>query len=146
MQYIFQKEGTTEFIKRIKNLNTDTPALWGKMNVAQMLAHCSYAYEDTAPMPNFFTRLLIRFSVKNTVVGNKPYKRNMPTSSAFIINSEREFEMEKKKLTSHLEKLQELGTPHFKNRKHPVFGKLTLEQWHNSFAKHLDHHLGQFGV
>ena len=90
MKYIFEKGGVKEFIDRIKKLNAGTPALWGKMNAAQMLAHCSYAYEDNAPMPNFFTRILIKFLVKGTVVGNKPYKKNMPTSSAFIITEERD--------------------------------------------------------
>ncbi len=29
---------------------------------------------------------------------------------------------------------------------HPLFGKLTPEQWGKSIYKHLDHHLQQFDV
>jgi hypothetical protein len=32
------------------------------------------------------------------------------------------------------------------NEKHPVFGKLTKEQWSKATWKHIDHHLKQFGV
>ena len=146
MAFIFEKGGASEYINRIKKLNANSPALWGKMNVAQMLAHCSPAFENNAPMPNLFTRFIIRFLVKSTVAGKKPYKKNMRTSKSFMITNKRDFEKEKNRLIGHLEKLETLGTAHFKNRKHPVFGKLSLEEWHNVFAKHLDHHLRQFGV
>jgi hypothetical protein len=29
---------------------------------------------------------------------------------------------------------------------HPMFGKMTADQWGRSMWKHLDHHLRQFGV
>jgi Protein of unknown function (DUF1569) len=33
-----------------------------------------------------------------------------------------------------------------RNEIHPVFGKMTKEQWSKATWKHLDHHLQQFGV
>jgi hypothetical protein len=32
------------------------------------------------------------------------------------------------------------------NDKHPIFGKLTKEQWSKATWKHFDHHLKQFGA
>jgi Protein of unknown function (DUF1569) len=29
---------------------------------------------------------------------------------------------------------------------HPIFGKMTKEEWSKGTWKHLDHHLQQFGV
>lgn len=44
MKNIFQTEVTQEIISRINNLLPNTPALWGKMSVSQMLAHCNVTY------------------------------------------------------------------------------------------------------
>ena len=56
MKNIFQSAITGEVISRINNLTSSTPQLWGKMNVAQMLAHCNVSYElvyeNTHPWPN----------------------------------------------------------------------------------------------
>lgn len=54
MQNILSKPIAQEFIDRINNLTSMTIPEWGKMNVAQMLAHCSVAYEmvyDEAKFP-----------------------------------------------------------------------------------------------
>ena len=42
---IFSKEVADEIISRINTLTPNSPAVWGKMNVAQMLAHCNVTYE-----------------------------------------------------------------------------------------------------
>jgi len=40
MQSIFNATDNAEFIERINKLTPSSPALWGKMNVSQMLVHC----------------------------------------------------------------------------------------------------------
>ena len=41
MNSIFEQYHANEMIARIKQLPRDSQPRWGKMNVAQMLAHCS---------------------------------------------------------------------------------------------------------
>lgn len=45
MKNIFEQAVTDEVIARIDNLTSKTQPVWGKMNVAQMLAHCSVTYD-----------------------------------------------------------------------------------------------------
>ena len=40
MSSIFNKTDNDLLLSRIKNLSTETKAVWGKMNAAQMLSHC----------------------------------------------------------------------------------------------------------
>jgi hypothetical protein len=40
MKRLFSAKENQEIIDRINELTPDTPALWGKMNVSQMLTHC----------------------------------------------------------------------------------------------------------
>ncbi len=150
MKSIFNTNDVAETITRIKNLTPKTQAQWGKMNVAQMLAHCCVAYEmaytNKYPKPGAFKKFMLKLFVKNAVVGPKPYPKNGRTAPEFIIADERNFETEKANLIEYLTKTQELGADHFHNRESHSFGPLTKDEWNVLFYKHLDHHLTQFGV
>ncbi|MFC3559623.1 DUF1569 domain-containing protein [Pedobacter jamesrossensis] len=150
MKNIFQPAVTSEVISRINKLTPSTNQLWGKMNVSQMLAHCNVSYEmvydDIHPKPNAFMKLILKAFIKNVVVGEKPYKKSSQTAPAFLITDEKEFEKEKARLIAYINETQELGETHFDGKESLSFGKLTKTEWNNMFYKHLDHHLGQFGV
>jgi hypothetical protein len=151
MKNIFDKAVTEEVIDRINKLTPATPAKWGKMNVAQMLAHSNVTYEmiyepEKHPKPKGFKRFILKLIVKPLVVSDKVYKENNPTAPAFIIASEREFEFEKTRLIDYLNRTQELGGAHFDGKESNSFGTLKTNEWNAMFYKHLDHHLRQFGV
>lgn len=145
---LFDPKESQETIDRINTLRPDSQALWGKMNVAQMLAHCSVAYElvydNKHPKPKGIKKLLIKLFAKNIVVGPKPYKKNSMTSPIFVISDAREFEKEKSRLIAYIEKTQKLGGTHFDQKESHAFGPLTEKEWNMLFSKHLDHHLRQF--
>ena len=147
---LFDQKECRETIERIYSLTPETQALWGKMDVAQMLAHCNVAYElvytDKHPKPKGFQKFMIKLFAKNLVVGPKPYKKNSRTAPMFLIADERDFEKEKNRLVDHLQKTQELGASHFNGKESHAFGKLSTQEWNTLFSKHLDHHLKQFGV
>lgn len=151
MKNIFDKAVTEEVIDRINKLTLSTSAKWGKMDIAQMLAHCNVTYEmvfepEKHPKPNGFKRFILKLIVKPLVVGDKEYKENNPTAPAFKIVSEREFEFEKARLIDFLNRTQELGGAHFEGKESNSFGTLKANEWNAMFYKHLDHHLRQFGV
>lgn len=150
MKDIFDSQVTAELIDRINHLKPDTPALWGKMSVDQMLAHCSVTYEmaftNKHPKPNPIMRLLLKAFVKNGVVNEVPYKKNIRTAPVFIIPDRRNFEEEKARLINYLQHTLALGRDHFEGKESLSFGPLSSLEWNNMFYKHLDHHLTQFGV
>ena len=148
---LFDQTETQETIDRVNKLTPETQRHWGKMDVAQMMAHCNVAYEivytDKHPKPGAFGRFMARLLAKNTVLGeNKPYPKNTPTAPIFKMTESKDFEVEQKRLVDHLKKTQELGASHFNGLNNPAFGELTDRQWNTLFSKHLDHHLQQFGV
>lgn len=150
MENIFEKEVTNGVISRINELSSNTPALWGKMNVAQMLAHCNITYEmvydSRHPKPNAFKKFLLKAFVKKIVVNEVPYAKNGRTAPEFLIADPRDFETEKQRLIDYLLKTQKLGADYFEGKESHSFGKLSKTEWNNMFYKHLDHHLSQFGV
>jgi hypothetical protein len=150
MKDIFTSEITNETIARIQKLTPESKPLWGKMSVSKMLAHLSVmyemVYEDIHKKPNFIVRFILTLFVKKNVVNEKPYPKNSPTASAFIIKEEKDFEKEKQRLIDFMIKTQSLGRSYYDGKESLSFGPLTAQEWNNLFYKHLDHHLTQFGV
>ncbi|MEN1783886.1 MAG: DUF1569 domain-containing protein [Bacteroidota bacterium] len=150
MTNIFEAETTNTLLSRIEQLQDTSEPQWGKMNVAQMLAHCNVSYDmvytDKYPKPGAFQKFIIKMLAKKAVVGPKPYPKNARTAPEFLITDERDFETEKTALIQNLNKTQELGANYFDNRESHAFEKLSVKEWSTLFHKHLDHHLTQFGV
>jgi Protein of unknown function (DUF1569) len=147
---IFTKEVSDKLIQRINILKPNTNPNWGKMNVEQMLAHCSVtyemAYENKHPKPNFLMGFMLKTFVKKVVTGDAPYKHNSQTAPAFIIKDSSDFDTERNRLINYITKTQQLGETSFDNKESHSFGKLSKNEWNTMFYKHLDHHLTQFGV
>ena len=147
---LFTQSGVDQTRARIERLTPDSQAEWGKMNVAQMLAHLNVGYEieytDKHPKPNAIARFFIKLFAKDQVVGPKPYPRNGRTAPAFVIEGARDFAHEKQRLLDYMQKTHDLGAAHYDGKANAGFGKLTLQQWNTLFSKHIDHHLTQFGV
>lgn len=148
---IFTPAVTQEIVGRINKLTPDSQRVWGKMDVAKMLAHCCVTYEmvyepNKHPKPNFVMGIILKLFVKKVVVGEKPPKKNSPTAPAFIIKSDKDFATEKNRLIAFIEKTQQLGENEFDGKESASFGVLNKSEWNNMFYKHLDHHLTQFGV
>ncbi|WP_221390184.1 DUF1569 domain-containing protein [Dyadobacter sp. NIV53] len=150
MKNIFLPEVSNEIIERINHIKPDSQPLWGKMNAAQMMAHCcvtyEMAYENKHKAPNVFMKFILKTFIKDSVVGPKPYKKNSQTAPAFLIKDERDFNTEKKRLIAYIKETQESGAKFFDGKESLSFGKLSEAEWNVMFYKHLDHHLGQFGV
>lgn len=150
MKNVFDPAHTQELITRINNLTPASQPQWGKMSVAQMLAHCNVTYEmgfeDKYEKPGAFKRFLLKMFVKPVVVSEKPYRKSSQTAPEFLIKDERNFEKEKHRLIDYITKTQQLGGAYFEGKESHSFGPLTTAEWNNMFYKHLDHHLTQFGV
>ena len=150
MKNIFDKEVSSEIVNRINNLSPEQRAVWGKMDVAQMLAHCNVTYEmvydNKHPKAKGFKKLMLGWFIKPIVTNEKPYKKNGHTAPAFKIVDQRVFETEKQRLTDFISKTQQLGEKEFDGKESNSFGILNKTEWNNMFYKHLDHHLNQFGV
>lgn len=149
MKNIFNHLHTEEILTRIDKLNPNSQPQWGRMDVAQMLAHCS-AFQDIAmgnsfPPRGWLGRLIGRF-VKPLLYNDKPIPHDMSTIPTILITEKKEFDTEREKLKQKLIAFQNDGPEKCTTHSHPFFGKLSSEEWGKGIYKHLDHHLNQFGV
>lgn len=151
MENIFDAKTAQEYIDRINQLSPETQRKWGTMSVDQMLAHCNVAYEtiyepEKHKKPGFVAGFFLKKFVKPKTVNEIPYKQNLPTGPMFKIKGNKNFEEEKKRLIGFIQKTQQLGKDAFEGKQSHSFGKLSAQEYNNMLAKHLNHHLSQFGV
>jgi hypothetical protein len=147
----FSLTGDTK--QRIMQLHDDSQRLWGKMTVAQTLAHCTSGLEmamgvinpKRAPFPANVMGLLI----KPLIFGNdNPIRRNSPSSPELFSTDPTKcaFERERGNLIAAIDRFANEGAACCSQHPHPFFGPLKPQQWANLMYKHIDHHLRQFGV
>ncbi|MBO0588468.1 DUF1569 domain-containing protein [Sporosarcina sp. E16_8] len=149
MKNIFNHMHTAEVLKRIDKLSPNSQPRWVKMDVAQMLAHCS-SFQDIAMGNSFPPRswlgIIVGRFAKQIIYNDKTLPHNLSTIPTILIADDREFDTEKEKLKQKIIAFQNNGPENCTTHPHPFFGKLTSEQWGIGIYKHLDHHFKQFGV
>jgi hypothetical protein len=149
MNNLFNQPDVSEILQRIEKLTPGSKRLWGKMNVAQMLAHCNISME-TAMGKNSIKRVfigrIIGTLIKPKVLSEKPFGKNSPTDKSYVFTGLLNFEEEKAKTLVSVKAFFEGGPAGCTTYPHPFFGNFTPEQWAVFQWKHLDHHLRQFGV
>ena len=143
---LFDRAVKQEIIDRLNKLTPQSQRQWGKMDVAQMLAHCQMplgvAVGKHKLKSNFFLRLIGPL-FKKQLYNEKPFKRSLPTDKSFIMTEPKDFEKEKQGL---VQMINDFSETNMSDEPHPFFGKLTKDEWSKGTWKHLDHHLMQFGV
>jgi len=149
MKNLFQPDAVDEVISRIDKLQPTTQRQWGKMDVAQMMAHCSAALDLASGRlirPRILLGRLIGPFVRPMYSNDKPFSRNSPTDKKLVFSDKRDFSGEREQLKVRIRQFHQGGEAHCTQHPHPFFGPLTPREWSTGMYKHLDHHLHQFGV
>jgi hypothetical protein len=150
MKNLFEAVTVEEVKGRIAQLKPDSERVWGKMNPAQALAHCSAAMEmaigEKKPPRIFIGRLLGRFAKKSMIANEKPMPRNVGTDKSLVVSDERDFVEERQRLHDFIDRFASGGPGACTKHPHFFFGSLTPEEWAALMHQHLDHHLRQFRV
>ena len=150
MKNIFNKTDGNEILERIEKLTPESKALWGTMNVSQMMAHCASAAKmptgEVAPKRVGFPISLIGKMLKSKILRAPTFRKNSPTAPEIKITDTRDFEKEKANFKAAVKKLVENGESIAKASHHPFFGKMTPSEWGRINYLHADHHLSQFGA
>lgn len=152
MKTILHNNDINAIISRINSLSDSATALWGRMNVNEMICHCTDQIRmaegkiDIKFVGNFFltniVKNLILFGIpapKGKIMTYKELDQKIDGTRPTI------FENDKSTLVDSIKGFDNYNQ---NNEKvvHPSFGKLSKKQWGRLVYIHLDHHLRQFGV
>lgn len=147
MNNFFEHSVQAGLLNRLQALQPSAPARWGRMDAAQMLAHCTGAMRMAtgelpvkAGLPSLFGWIFKRLAYNDT-----PFRPGAPTATEFRIVEPKEFQVEKARFLTQFQTFA-AGPSAIGDVKHPFFGTLSQDQWGRLLFKHLDHHFRQFGV
>jgi Protein of unknown function (DUF1569) len=153
MKNLFDPMLVEDTKQRILQLDSESKAQWGRMAVAQTLAHCTSGVEmamgtiqpKRAPFPATLLGPLIKPLVFRD---DKPMRRNSPSSPELFSTDATKCDIasERSRLISAIESFAGRGPEGCSRHPHPFFGPLNPEQWAILMYKHVDHHLRQFGA
>jgi hypothetical protein len=134
-------------ITRLRTLRATSAGKWGEMSVDQMLWHCNQALEQclghitpgptpAPPLPK---------SVVKFLVLNVPWPKGAPTNPDFIARAQHDFDAE---LARSVRLVEEMALRSLESTwpENNAFGPMSGTEWSRLMAKHLDHHLRQFGA
>lgn len=150
MKNLFEATTVEQVYARIANLRPDSRRQWGKMDPAQMLAHCCASMEDAVgmrfPPRRLLGRLFGPFAKEAMLVRGEPIRPNSPTEKSQVIEDSRDFEVERERLLGLIQSFSAGGPAACTKHPQSFFGPLTPQEWAVLTYQHLDHHLRQFGV
>lgn len=132
--------------KRIESLRPDSPRQWGKMTIDQMLWHVNVSMREAVgeytaqikPLP--LPKAVLRWAVIHM-----PWGRGAQTRSDMYAVSAHDFNEQKTEALALVERIyrQSLTAQWPESAS---MGKMTGKHWSQLTARHLDHHLRQFGA
>jgi hypothetical protein len=150
MKSLFEPAVVKVITDRMAHLRSDSERQWGKMDVAQMLAHCSasigMAEGKVTPPRILLGRLLGPLAKKSLILNGEPMRRNSMTEKSVLVTDARDFMVERERLHESIDRFVSAGPGICTKHPHFFFGPLTPLEWSVLTYQHLDHHLRQFGV
>jgi hypothetical protein len=144
---LFRPDDAAAVLARVRRLRPDSRAQWGKMDAAQMLAHCQVPLRvalGDVRLKRGLVGVLFGGMAKKKLLAPQPFGRNMPTSPEFRVADARDFARERDALEALIRRFADGGPAGLTREPHPFFGALTTSEWEALMWKHLDHHLRQF--
>ena len=152
MKNIIDDSTKSEVVKRIEKLNSSATAMWGKMNVNQMLCHCSdqLRLANGTKQSKFVGNIMLTTVLKWLIL-------TVLKAPKGKIKTVRELEqgdggtnptMFDKDKISLIDLVRNFDDSFKLNKTavHPAFGKMNHWQFGRLAYVHLDHHLNQFGA
>lgn len=147
---LYDPTAVSEIMARIEKLTPASRGQWGKMNVAQMLAHCNISLETAMGKnvlpPAFFLGRLIGKMMRAGALSEKPFGKGAPSDKSYVFEAGLDFDEQKIKVKASLQAFMQDGPAGCTTHPHPFFGHFTPGEWAVFQWKHMDHHLRQFGV
>src|SRR3712207_5185929 len=102
MKHLYDRVVADEVRGRIARLRPDSERLWGRMNAAQVLAHCALAMEYALGEYNLprhpLGRLLGGRVKRSLIVKGNPMRHDAPAHPRVIVRDARDFDLERQRL------------------------------------------------
>ncbi len=147
MATLFNPKDRSQLLARIRSLGPESERRWGTMTVAKALCHMA---DQLATGLGDIQVRRIRSAmslppVRWFAIYWMPWPKGVKTAPELLKTDIQEIEPARERLIQIIDRATELG-PEGAWSAHPLFGSISGRDWGFLGAKHLDHHLRQFGA
>jgi hypothetical protein len=145
---VFLKE---KFVAILANVDIQTQAVFGKMNVHQMIEHMSYSFQIANGNISVENKQSEELTAKmyRFMMSDKPFRDNTPNPNLSDEPLPPRFENVSDSLQDLQSEIDSFFSVFEKENvriENPFFGNLNREEQIHLLHKHAQHHLRQFGV
>lgn len=150
MKNIYDAGTRQALAERVRRLTPDAERHWGTMNADQMICHLGdqlrVALGEIPSSSRAASGPMSWPGIKQFVIYAMPWpKGKVQTARSMLTTKPEEFEADREAFLQLLESFAERG-PDAPLTPHPLFGKLSGNDWGGLVARHIDYHLRQFGA
>ena len=136
-----------QLTERVRALESEAQPLWGRMDLVAMLNHLNLSFQAASGELRLKRALIGRLfggvAKRLFLAGGRDFTRNSPTDPG-LLRQGGSHEAARTELLQRIEAFAQPGG--ISDHPHAFFGPLTPDEWGVLMAKHLDHHLRQFGA
>ena len=149
MKKIYKKEGLNNIVNRVEKLKGDERPLWGAMTIKQMLDHGivtnTAIYNSGASGKK---RTLKQLAFKTLVMKITHHIPKGIKGNARFFHPEDDIKESFEEMKTHYKNAISMFIQQEKPLlgDHPIFGRLSTNEWKYFVWLHMDHHLRQFGA
>lgn len=151
MKRLDDPEAREDILHRLRKVEPDSRRHWGKMTAPQMICHLHDAFKVYAGdkpvglQGSAVQRLVLKWvAIKLPLPWPKGFK-TMPEIDQELAGAKpSDFKKDKKELRDSIERFSRSAGSD--RPEHPIFGRLTEQEWMRLGYLHADHHLRQFGA
>ncbi len=146
MRSLRNEKARNELIRRLLRIQPAATPRWGRLDAARMLCHLGDGLalslgELSASSLN--RRAFQLFPVKQFVIYVVPWPKGAPSAPEQLSTLPGDFDADRRRIIERMERLA--SVPRAKGPEHPLFGPLSNDDWNFLQARHIAHHLKQFG-
>ncbi len=135
-----------DLIQRVLAVQAITTPRWGHLDAPRMICHLADTLAISLgelPAESMNRKALQRFPLKHLLIYVLPWPKGAPSAPEQRSTTPGDFDADRRRLIERIERFA--VTPRAQGRAHPLFGPLTNDQWNFLHARHIGHHLKQFG-
>ncbi len=135
-----------DLIRRLLNVHRNIKPKWGSFDAPRMMRHLADGLAlslGELPAKSMNRNAFRRFPLKQLIIYVVPWPHGASAAPELLSSAPGDFDGDRRTLIERMERLAAI--PRAQGPEHPLFGPLTNDGWNFLQAKHITHHLRQFG-
>lgn len=143
---LYDEARRAELLRRLDGLRADVAPRWGRMTAPTMVTHLLEAFRMPSGALHIRRRFVpLRPLVRWLLLYVLPFPKGAPTAPEMLARQPLTWDADVDALRAAIAAVRR-PAPGERIGEHPIFGRMSADDWGVLMYKHSDHHFRQFGI